>query len=203
MAQIKDDDFAKIPDNGGSYVGKTYQEILDDRDFLVTDKVYADDEYYEKPTMQKTFNKEGVEGIFVKTPLNYLFFHKQNIQKIQNKLRYNIWVMTKNQVVISEQKESEIFIVMRSIFLRYSKHLPIELTDQIRELNNIVVDTIVPKLLTNVKAHMKYLEDINQPYKIMERPRNTSSSGMKTLRTDMQLGFGNNPEELKFDNFLQ
>jgi hypothetical protein len=186
--------YANIPNNGGSRVDKTYQEILDDREFLVTGESVKDDYHYDTAKQTKpTMNKEGVFGVFTSSQLNYLYFHEKNIKSIQNKIRYTIWKMSKNQFVISDQKQDDLFIIMRSVFLKYSRNLPTNIKEQINELNEIVVDSIAQKLLTNVKSHVKYLEDINSPYKIMERPRNTSSTGMKTMRIDTKLGFGDTP----------
>ena len=78
---------------------------------------------------------------------------------------------------------------MRSIFLEHSQHNHTEYTHQIRVLNNLVIDEIVPKLIVEVRQYKRYLIDKATPWRMIERPINVSSAGTKILPLDTARGF--------------
>jgi hypothetical protein len=173
-----------------SRINRTYEEVWDERSFRIDPKKKYK---YETPYLKEkdnTIRKTVVKGIYDRTLLSEVYFSPKNIQKVQNKLRYTIWKMSNKQFVIDEQNEDELIIVMRSIFLQYSRNLPTNISEQIEELNNIVVDEISPDVLSQTKQYLRYLEDRNEPYRIMDRPQNVSSAGTKTLEIHTALGFG-------------
>jgi hypothetical protein len=177
-------------------IGRAYEEVWDERSIYIDKNIKS--EYkpmYEmntKPCAKENsiFRKNAVKGIHDETLLNQLFFSHKNIKNIQNKIRYTIWKMSREQFVIPEQNEVELQVVMRSIYLQYSRNLPHNIKEQINELNNIVVDNIAPDLLSNVKQYVRYLEDKNEPYRLMQRPVSLSAAGTKTLSIHTALGFG-------------
>ena len=107
--------------------------------------------------------------------------------------------MSKDQFTISEQDDTQLQIVMRSIYLQYSRNLDTDIPNQISELNKIVADYLVPKIISNIKQYLKYLKDKNGTYEVMEHPKNVSNAGLKSLRIDTAMGFGNNSMKL-FEN---
>lgn len=173
---------------------RTFEKLWDERSFKLN---LAKQEQY-KPAYKDAKSKDykfknvAIKGIHDKTLLNQLFFSPKNVQNIQNKLRFVIWKMSRKQFVIPEQNVVELQIIMRSIYLQYSRNLNEHVKEQINVLNNNVIDTLVPDLLSNVKQYMRYLEDTNEPYKIMARGQATSSAGTKTLDIGSALGFGDN-----------
>ena len=80
---------------------------------------------------------------------------------------------------------------MRSVYLQYGRNLNTNIPKQINQLNNIVADELSPRILSNIKQYVKYLKDISEPYKVIDRPKNMSNAGLKSLRIDTALGFGN------------
>ena len=175
-----------------SRIGRTYEELWDSRAVRVdNEKTFEYQPAYD--TKKGTDNKirhAAIRGIHERTLLNQLYFSEQNIKNLQNKIRYTVFRMSKGQFTIGEQEETKLAIVMRSIYLQYSRNLPDHIKEQIQNLNEIVVDQIAPNLLSNVKQYLKYLEDINEPYRLMQRPQNVSSAGTKTLEMHTALGFG-------------
>ena len=182
-------------------IGRTYEEVWDQRSIYIDpEKNYE----YQKPYDDKKgkdnkVRTAAIRGIHDKTLLNQLYFSTKNIQ---NKLRYTVYKMSNGQFTIGDQNEEELAIIMRSIYLQYSKNLPDNITEQIRQLNNIVVDQTAPDLLSNVKQYIKYLEDANEPYKLMQRPQNVSSAGTRTLEITTALGFGD-PNYKPFDGSIR
>ena len=113
--------------------------------------------------------------------LNETFFSIANINIIQNCIRHTVWINSNKQFIISPQSETQLEIIMRSIYLQYSKNIPYNIKEQIEELNNLVIDASVPSIMSNIKQYIGYKKDLISGPTFMERPKNVSSSGSKTL----------------------
>lgn len=107
--------------------------------------------------------------------LEELFFSDENISLINKQLIILVYKKTKGQIKISEQSKESLVIVMRYIYLEYARHLPYNITEQIKELNCQVVGEILPKIITEATQRITYLEEINNPRKIIPLPINVSS----------------------------
>ena len=175
-----------------SRVGRTYEEIWDSRAVRIdNEKTFEYQPAYDtKKGPDNKLRHSAIRGIHDRTLLNQLYFSEKNIQNVQNKLRYTVYKMSRGQFTIGPQNETELTVVMRSIYLQYSRNLKTNIKEQIADLNKIVVEQLAPDLLSNVKQYIKYLEDRNEPYRLMERPQNVSSAGTKTLEIHTALGFG-------------
>lgn len=183
-------------------MNRSYDQLWDERSKLVTDKTYGYQKAFDptcKP-VENTFSKNAIKGIHSKNLLNQVFFSESNLQKIQNLIRYNVYKLSNNEFKIGEQDYTQIQIVMRSVYLQYGRNLNTDISGQIQQLNNIVADELAPKIVSNIKQYVKYLKDIAEPYKLIERPQNMSNAGLKSLRIDTALGFGN---EDKSDLYFQ
>lgn len=178
---------------------KTYQQLSDERAIVIGEKQFGYQNAYKKKCDDDSFRKNAIKGIYSKNLLNQIYFSDANLQKIQNLIRYNVYKMSKDQFTISEQDGTQLQIVMRSIYLQYSRNLDTDIPKQIIELNKIVADYLVPKIISNIKQYLKYLQDKNGTYEVMEHPKNVSSAGLKSLRIDTAMGFGNNSMKL-FEN---
>ena len=55
------------------------------------------------------------------SPLANMFFSNLNIKSIQEQLRYQVWLKSDKKYVIGYQDQHQLLIVMRSIYLQYSK----------------------------------------------------------------------------------
>lgn len=178
---------------------RTLERIQDERMYRVGDNFQKSEykpAYADIKTGSHTYRNESIRGIHDKSLLNTLYFSKANIKKVQNKLRYTIYKMSQNNFVIGEQQEMTLLIVMRSIYLQYSRNLRTNIKEQIAQLNNIVVDELAPKVLSNTKQYYRYLEDANEPWKVIQRGQATSNKGTRQLRLDTALGFGKVDKQL-------
>lgn len=145
------------------------------------------------------------KNLYGETPLTFLFFSDKNVQNIQNILKYMVY--KQNGYVIDNQSVTELLIVMRGIFLEYSFHpklidesmsekekdeLKIKYTNEVKRLNQIVVDYILPKIVSQIKQYLDYLRDASeQPY-YMDKPQNVSVTGQKQYRSATQVLLGGN-----------
>lgn len=172
---------------------RTYEELIKNRSNLINDQdkfKYQKAFEYKPSCKENTFSKQAISGIHSKNLLNQVFFSNSNLQKIQNLIRFNVYKMTNGEFKIDEQDETQLQIVMRSIYLQYGRNLDENISEQISQLNNIVVDELVPKIISNIKQYIQYLKDKAEPYKLLDRPKNLSNAGLKSLRIDTALGFG-------------
>ena len=86
-----------------------------------------------------------------------------------------------NGTKISKQSQDELLIVMRSIFLQYSKNLDYNLQKQINELNKHVLKYCINNVYTNLQQYNHYINDITKEQQILDKPEFVDIKGEKTL----------------------
>ena len=132
------------------------------------------DDYY-------NMSQDSLNGVQQESILSKVFFHPENVNYIQKKIIMQLFYETDGKYLIEKQDETDLQIIMRSIFLQHAKHLPNNIKEQITELDNIVVDEVIPDIISQIKAYNGYLKDAFGPREIMDRPQNVSNAGRKTL----------------------
>lgn len=131
----------------------------------------------------KNFQVEALYGIQETTQLNQLFFSKANMNEIQAGIRYNVYIKTDKKHIIDKQSEVELEIIMRSIYLQHSPNLQNNIKEQIRYLNQLVVDWCVETIIPEVYQYYGYLKEIEFMPIPIDLPLNLSSKGSRTLRS--------------------
>ena len=114
------------------------------------------------------------------TPLSRAYFSPANAKIIQNALRKGVFDRT--AVMVCEQDTEQLQLIMRSIFLTYSRNDTSSadaIRNQISEMNSKVVEYSVPIVVSNLKQQEKYIEDITTGPSYMEHAVSTTDS--KTL----------------------
>ena len=104
--------------------------------------------------------------------LETIFFSEENIDLINKQLILSVYYNSNKQFKIQNQSTDNLIIIMRYIFIEYARHLPYDILKQIKELNNRVVDEIVPTIITNINQKIDYLKEINNPRQLLELPQN-------------------------------
>ncbi|XWV26295.1 hypothetical protein QJ857_gp0779 [Tupanvirus soda lake] len=132
------------------------------------------DDYY-------NMSQDSLRGVQEDTILSKVFFHPKNVDLIQKQIIIDVFRKTNGEYLIEKQNEADLQIVMRSIFIQHARHLPDNIKGQIRELNNLVVDEVVPGIVSEIMAHFGYIARAFGPMQIMDRPENVSNAGLKTL----------------------
>lgn len=132
---------------------------------------------------ESSFRGMGVPGVrfLEETPLQQAFFSDANVRILQNAIRFHVWEHSGRKHVVGPQSEQELRVIMTAMFVTYGKHLPNNIPEQIAELNDRVVASVVPKILTEVEMYLKYLHDASQPMTLMDRPLHVSQAGTKSL----------------------
>ena len=122
-----------------------------------------------------------IKKIVSENPLNKAFFSKDNIIILQNGIRKRVYDKSYSKYIIGNQSDRELLIIMRSVYLLYSKNKLTNIKQQIIELNNIVINESVPNILSNIKQYISYKKTINNIPIPLVHPRNMSNSGNKSL----------------------
>jgi hypothetical protein len=142
----------------------------------------SDIPYERVPFKEDTqFRNDAMKGIHQKNTLNEVFFSKENIDALQHGIRHLVWVNSCKRHVIGNQSEDELKIIMRSIYLQYSKNQPFHIIEQVKELNAKVLEYAVNTILHEIEMYLNYRKDITQLPTPLERSPNVSSKGSKTL----------------------
>ena len=122
----------------------------------------------------------AIEHSVSKNDVNSVYFSKENIAALQQGIRYLVY--RRSDKVIADQNETELMVVMRSIYLQYSKNLPDNVLKQVKELNARVLDYVVPQITVELNQYQTYIRDASGLPVPMDRGENTSVSGTKFLR---------------------
>jgi hypothetical protein len=109
------------------------------------------------------------------------FFSKDNFDIINKQLILSVYKKSNRQYLCGPQRNDDMTLAMRWVWNEYSRHLPYNITEQIRELNKIVVKIIMPDIITGIEQRVDYLKDIENPLDPIPLPQNVNISN-KTLR---------------------
>lgn len=114
-----------------------------------------------------------IEHLVDRQKLNELFFSPKNIKNIQELTKKEIYYRSKGKFLLTtDQDEDDLLISMRFVYLEYSKFIPCQYEQQIKELNKTVVNYIVPDMITAIKQQHDYLNDISRPLQPNPLPMN-------------------------------
>ncbi len=129
----------------------------------------------------RTFRNEATVGQVAQNPLSDLFFSEENINALQDGIRYRVWVETDKKFVIGRQSDTELKVVMRSIYYQHAMHQTSDLLGQVRTLNAKVLDWVVPEVLSNLKQYEVYRKDASTLPVPMERAALETIKGTRVL----------------------
>ncbi len=120
--------------------------------FAMSDKI---------PVNKCTSFRDAMNGNWYDTLLSKTFFSKENIVIIQNGIRAGVYKRSNGQYLVGPQDCDEIKIVMRGVFLQNSKNLLNNITEQIKELNDIVLEYCIKQVYGEAEGYMKYKRDVS------------------------------------------
>ena len=117
-------------------------------------------EMYDKiPANQCATYRNATEGVWNETSLSTAFFSLENIQILQNGIRAGVYQKSNGQYLVGPQDCDSLKIIMRSVYLQHSANQLNHITQQIIELNKIVLDFAVKQVYSEAQGYMKYLDD--------------------------------------------
>jgi hypothetical protein len=117
---------------------------------------------YDKiPANQCTTFRNATEGLWTENSLSQTFFSLQNLQIIQNGIRAGVYKRSNGQYLIGPQDCDSLKIIMRSVFLQYSANQPNNISQQVAELNKMVLDYCIQQVYSEAQGYMKYIYDVS------------------------------------------
>jgi len=123
-----------------------------------------------------------LRGNWSQNVLSKSFFSPENVRLLQNAIRRGVYEKSGDKKwVIDEQSIEELQIVMRSIYLQYAKNLDVNIPGQIRDLNTLVLDWCIPKILSEVSMYQYYLQDISKMPVPLSHPVTMTAAGTKSM----------------------
>lgn len=113
----------------------------------------------------------ALKGKTYTNDVSKLFFSAENKKRIQKQIKREIYNRTNGQYKLSEdQDDADLLIAMKAVYEKNSRHLGKYPVRQVKDLNQKLVDSIVPDMITNIKQYYGYIKDITQPIEPIMRP---------------------------------
>jgi hypothetical protein len=123
-----------------------------------------------------------LRGNWETTPVSKHFFSADNMKVIQNGIRREVFTRSQPKgYVIYDQSVDELKMIMRAMYLQYSKNSPHNIEGQIAELNKLVIEWAAPRIMSEIDQYQYYLNDISHLPIPLEKPLNMSSAGTKSF----------------------
>jgi hypothetical protein len=131
---------------------------------------------------ENSIQKSLLKSVYTPTPLGEVFFSPDNIKRLQNKIRKSIFIETKGKYKLQvDQNESDLLVVMRAVYIQDSYNAPYRIIHQVKELNDKVINRILPDMISNIKQNEEYLNIIDKPIDPIPLPVNVSRAGRLSL----------------------
>ena len=111
------------------------------------------------------------------TPLNTLFFSEFNMNLLQRGIRQSFRDQT--CVAIDYQNPSDLYSIMRVVFINNSGDPNANVQEQVKYMNGIVIKTALGQIQSGVSQYMGYVHDIDTLAVPNDRPVNTTTYGKK------------------------
>lgn len=138
--------------------------------------------FQHRTSVAPSFAGDAVRGNLEKNAVSEAFFTRENVQRIQTAIRKGVYDASgPRKYEISDQSAEELTMIMRAMYLQYSRNSPYNVQGQISELNDMVVKWCVPRILSEVQAYAHYLNDISHLPVPLPQPIHLSSAGTKSL----------------------
>ena len=131
---------------------------------------------------EKSFSGDMLRGNWEHTALSESFFTQKNAEYLQQQIRKEVYRRSGDKkYIIDNQDVDELKMIMRAIYLQYAKNNPFNIEGQIAELNDIIVEWCVPRILSEIDHYHYYLKDISHMPVPLPQPMNMSSAGTRSL----------------------
>lgn len=114
------------------------------------------------------------------TPLSNAFFSDRNVEIINRAVVADVYRFT--DILIVEQDEQDILMVMKAIYMDKPELQGTDIRDKLRELDILVINSIVKDIVPTIKLHNNYLERVSGKTPLMEHPVFDSKKGEDVIR---------------------
>lgn len=132
-------------------------------------------------TQSTKFNlsNQQLKGTIESSNLSNHFFSECNLNHIQQLIISNVAHLSNNKYKIGPQSREILLNLMKNIYLTHSNNTLCnsKIIKEVNRLNNILIDSIIPSLMSNITQYIGYLNKINNPIKIIDHSINVNKSG--------------------------
>lgn len=159
---------------------RTLAEAEKSRSILVDTKIRSDYPLTSMDHYETPYN-DVLRGIQELGPFSRAFFSKENIKWIQSNIRFGVYKYSDKKHIISNQDETNLIIVMRAIYLQNSDNPndSRKYRKEILRLNNLVLDKVIPDIISELEQYKGYLRDIESIPEPLTLPVHSSITGTK------------------------
>lgn len=139
--------------------------------------------YFTHPTqVGAEFESEMLRGNWESSPLSRAFFSINNVSEIQNQLKNQVYTQSgTKKYEIDNQDIDELQMIMRAMFLQYSKNNIEDIQGQVNKLNEYVIEWSVPRIISTIDSYIFYLRDVQYMPMPLQLPVCMSGAGTKSL----------------------
>lgn len=134
------------------------------------------------PQDNRPFAREALLGNVAASESSTLFFSPKNIEALQQGIRYRVYVETQGRHVIGRQGDTDLKVIMRSIYLQHGRNVPRHMVlAHVRELNGRVLEYAVPDIVGSLQQREAYFRDASTLPMPNARAQPASLKGSKCL----------------------
>ena len=163
--------------NDESYCTKI-KKIYNGRVNVINYNPYDKFKLYDKIKVENktTDYRNALQGTWCNCSVSDKYFSKENIDLIQKIIKKKVFLYSNNKYNIGQQNEDALKMNMRNIYFQFSKNLPDNISEQVNELNEILTNKLVPEIISEATAYIKYKRDISTLAMPIDRPKSTYSN---------------------------
>lgn len=121
-----------------------------------------------------------LQNIYETNALQDAFFSSGNIAYLHKNIIQNVKSQTKN--IIKQQSDVNLQIIMKSIYLQFGKNNDGQIKNQIKLLNETVLEYCVKDIISNMGLYLEYKNRVSTMPVPLERPKNVSITGTKSKK---------------------
>tara|TARA_B110000908_G_scaffold115218_1_gene135107 strand:- start:18 stop:551 length:534 start_codon:yes stop_codon:yes gene_type:complete len=132
----------------------------------------------EKNDGNSIYKHFAISAIYEKNDLQVVYFSEKNIEHIHSLIQNVIY--TKTNKKIARQDNDALKIIMKSIYLQYSKNLQKNIIHQVNQLNKYVLDYSIDNIISNMEMYKTYVNSVSKLPIPLEHPKYLSNSGTKS-----------------------
>lgn len=131
---------------------------------------------------ENSIQKTLLKSIYTPTPLGEIYFSPENIDRIQKRIKKEIFIRTNGKYKLEiDQNETDLLVVMRAVYISDAQNNPYKLIHQVKELNNKTLERIVPDMISMIKQDEEYINNLDKPIDPIPLPVNVSRAGRLSL----------------------
>ncbi len=136
---------------------------------------------FEDNNQRDDYGTEAIKGAHASNMLANIYFSQHNIDLLQDAIRYLVYTHSGKKYTISRQSDTELKIIMRSQYLQNGVHKQYDQGSEVKALNTMVLDIVVPQIIQEINMYMRYKREIGRNVIPIDRGEFISSKGTRTL----------------------